>query len=48
MKKVDKLIRMPINIFEAIESYQKDNGIPTFTATVLELLRNALKADGYL
>lgn len=48
MTKVKKLIRIPINIFEAIEAYQKDNGIPTFTASVLELLRNALKADGYL
>jgi len=48
MTKVKKLIRIPISIFDAIEAYQKDNGIPTFTASVLELLRRALKADGYL
>lgn len=46
--KVKKLIRIPVGIFDAITAYQKDNGIPTFTASVLELLRKALKADGYL
>lgn len=48
MDKVEKLIRIPHKIFEAIETYQKANGIASFTASVLELLRKALKDEGYL
>ena len=46
MKKIKKLIRFPKDIVKAIEAYQKQNGIATFTASVLELLRKALKAEG--
>lgn len=46
MEKIQKLIRFPKNLVEAIETYQKQNGIATFTASTLELLRRALKAEG--
>lgn len=42
MKKASKLINFPERLVEEIERYQKENGIATFTATVLELLRKAL------
>ena len=43
MKKVSKLINFPERLVEEIEKYQKENGIATFTATVLELVRKGLK-----
>lgn len=46
MEKIQKLIRFPKDLVEAIETYQGKNGIATFTASVLELLRKALKAEG--
>lgn len=45
MEKVQKLIRMPKDLVEAVEKYQKKNSIATFTASVLELLRKALNAE---
>ena len=42
MKKVPKLINFPERLVEDIEKYQEENGIATFTATVLELVRKAL------
>lgn len=47
MDKLPKMIRMPKDIVKAIETYQKDNGISSFTGATLELLRKALKSDGY-
>lgn len=46
MEKIQKLIRFPKDLVEAIETYQEKNGIATFTASALELLRKALKAEG--
>lgn len=43
MIKIKKLIRFPEQLITEIESYQSKNGIPTFTATVLELTRMGLK-----
>lgn len=37
-------IRMPIVIVEKIDTYQKDNGIPTRTAAILELIRLGLSS----
>jgi len=48
MPKIQKLIRMPKHIIKAIEAYQKNNGISTFTGSVLELLRKILESEGYL
>lgn len=36
-------IRMPTAILKRIDKYQKDNGIPTRTAAILELLRKGLE-----
>jgi metal-responsive CopG/Arc/MetJ family transcriptional regulator len=36
-------IRMPKPILEKIDDYQKENSIPTRTATILELLRKGLE-----
>lgn len=36
-------IRMPKAILEKIDQYQKENGIPTRTAAILELLRKGMK-----
>lgn len=36
-------IRMPKTILEKLEQYQKENGIPTRTAAILELLRKGLE-----
>jgi metal-responsive CopG/Arc/MetJ family transcriptional regulator len=36
-------IRMPKTILEKLEQYQKENGISTRTATILELLRKGLE-----
>ena len=36
----------PKDLVEAVEKYQKKNSIATFTASVLELLRKSLKAEG--
>lgn len=46
MEKIQKLIRIPKDLVEVIEKYQTQNSIATFTASVLELLRKALKAEG--
>lgn len=36
-------IRMPKAIIEKLDKYQKENGIATRTATILELLRKGLE-----
>jgi len=36
-------IRMPKTILKKIDQYQQENGIPTRTATILELLRKGLE-----
>ncbi|MCQ6275913.1 hypothetical protein JMM81_13245 [Bacillus sp. V3B] len=36
-------IRMPKAIIEKLDQYQKENGIATRTATILELLRKGLQ-----
>lgn len=36
-------IRIPKAIIERLDQYQKDNGIATRTATILELLRKGLE-----
>lgn len=43
MKKVSKLINFPKRLVGDIEKYQEENGIATFTATVLELVRKGLQ-----
>lgn len=43
MKKVSKLINFPKRLVKDIEEFQEENGIATFTATVLELVRNGLE-----
>ena len=43
MKKISKLINFPEILIDEIEEYQKNNGIASFTATVLELLRKGLE-----
>lgn len=42
MKKISKLINFPKQLVEDIEKYQEENGVATFTATVLELVRKGL------
>lgn len=46
MEKIAKIIRFPKDLVDAIEEYQKKNGIASFTASTLELLRKALKEEG--
>ena len=46
MEKIKKLIRIPKDLVDAIEMYQEQNGVATFTASLLELLRKALKSEG--
>jgi len=36
-------IRMPKTIIEKLDQYQKENGLPTRTATILELIRKGLE-----
>ena len=36
-------IRMPKVILEKINAYQKENGLPTRTGAILELIRKGLK-----
>lgn len=43
MKKVSKLINFPKRLVEDIETYQEENGISSFTAAVLELVRKGLE-----
>lgn len=43
MKKIGKLINFPEVLMEEIEDYQQQNGIASFTAAVLELIRKGLK-----
>lgn len=38
-KKTRIEIRMPIVILEMVDQYKEDNGIPTRTAAILELIR---------
>lgn len=42
MKKIGKLINFPEKIIQDIEEYQEENGIASFTAAVLELIRKGL------
>ncbi|MDA1674537.1 MULTISPECIES: hypothetical protein [Bacillus cereus group] len=45
MKKVKKIpkerveIQMPVSIIEKLDIYQEENGLPTRTAAILELIR---------
>lgn len=43
MKKISKLINFPERLMNEIKEYQKNNGIASFTAAVLELLRKGLE-----
>lgn len=43
MEKVAKLINFPKLLIPQIESYQEEQGISSFTATVLELIRKGLE-----
>lgn len=43
MKKVSKLINFPEKIIDDIEKYQRNNGLSSFTAAVLELVRKGLE-----
>ena len=43
MEKVSKLINFPKKIIDEIEEYQRSNGISSFTAAVLELVRKGLE-----
>lgn len=36
-------IRMPVTILKEVDKYQKENGIPTRTSAILELLRKGLE-----
>lgn len=36
-------IRMPKVILEKVDAYQKENGLPTRTASILELIRKGLE-----
>lgn len=40
-----KGLRLPKDIIERIEKYQRDNYIQTFTQAVIQLLIKALEAD---
>lgn len=42
-KRISKLIKFPVDLFEKIEEYQKENHLTSFTATVLELVRKGLE-----
>jgi hypothetical protein len=42
LKTKRKDIRVPIKIIEEIEQYQIENGIPTWTSALLELVRIGL------
>jgi len=44
MKKVSKLINFPERLIGDIEEYREKNGIASFTAAVLELIRLSLSA----
>ncbi|MBF4501393.1 hypothetical protein IRY55_08470 [Savagea sp. SN6] len=41
--KVRVEVRMPKTIIEKLDQYQKENGLSTRTATILELLRKGLE-----
>ena len=43
MKKIPKLINFPEILVDKIKEYQKNNGIVSFTAAVLELVRKGLE-----
>jgi len=43
MKKISKLINFPEILMDEIKDYQQQNGITSFTSTVLELIRKGLK-----
>lgn len=38
-------IRMPKSILEKVDKYQEENGVPTRTAAILELLRKGLDKE---
>ena len=42
-KTKSKLINIPIVIFEKIEKYQKENGMPYFTTALFEIIRIGLR-----
>lgn len=43
MKKVSKLINFPEKIIDNIKEYQRNNGLASFTAAVIELVRKGLE-----
>lgn len=43
MEKIAKTIRFPKEIHKAIQAYQKENEIASFTGALLELVRIALQ-----
>lgn len=43
MKRVPKLIKFPNNLVEAIEKYQIENYISSFSGAVYELIRKGLE-----
>ena len=42
MKRISKLINFPEQLVEEVNKYQEENGIATFTAATLELVRKGL------
>ena len=44
--RVFKGIRMPKDLIAKVESYQKEMGLPHFTATVIFILTQHLKENG--
>jgi len=44
MKTTRKTITFPLVVETQIKKYQEENGIPTFTGAMLELVRNGLQA----
>ncbi len=43
MERVPKLIKFPKDLVEAIEKYQKENYISSFSGAVYELIRKGLE-----
>lgn len=44
MERIPKLIKFPIDLFNRIEAYRKQNEISTFSETVYKLIRKGLDA----
>jgi hypothetical protein len=42
---VRKDIRVPVKLIEKVEKYQDENGIPTWTGALLELVRKGLASE---